>query len=288
MSEPGSSAAWLEDEQGRRIALAGDVSVGRAAGNEVVVNDERVSRTHALVHAQGTGEFWLVDLGSRNGTYLRGKRAFQPTRLQDGDAVEIGPARFTFHQGSGRSRNATQGQGASKTIVETRMTDCWLLVADIVGSTRLGQARPADQVSVVFGEWLARCKTIIDAEGGGIDKFLGDGFLAYWRDHERSAAAVVRALRALSELQAAAQPRFRLVLHYGRVLVGAMAALGHEDLFGPEISFVFRMEKLAASLDELRLASEPAVRRLGPILTSEDMGSHALPSFEGRHRFWRF
>jgi pSer/pThr/pTyr-binding forkhead associated (FHA) protein len=38
----------------------------------------------------------LEDLGSRNGTYLRGKRIEAPVTLADGDQLTIGPASMTF------------------------------------------------------------------------------------------------------------------------------------------------------------------------------------------------
>ena len=49
-----------------------------------------MSRRHALIHAQDGGEFWLVDLGTINGTYVNDDRVIAPTRLRDGDRVDLG------------------------------------------------------------------------------------------------------------------------------------------------------------------------------------------------------
>ena len=83
---------------------------------------------------------------------------------------------------------------------------------------------------------------------GMIDKYLGDGFLAYWREDENSARNVAAALAQLREAQAQNAPRFRLALHNGMVAIGGVPSIGEESLMGKDVNFVFRMEKLAGAL----------------------------------------
>lgn len=82
-----------------RIVIETTLSIGRIPSNALALNDAGVSRRHALITAQGSREFWLVDLGSANGTFLNGRRLFQPRRLHDSDQISIGPFRFTFRLG---------------------------------------------------------------------------------------------------------------------------------------------------------------------------------------------
>ena len=77
------SPVWLEQVDGGRVEIQGTCSLGRAPSNQFVLRDEKVSRRHAIVHAQGQNEFWLVDLGSSNGTYVNGRRVAQPIQLRD-------------------------------------------------------------------------------------------------------------------------------------------------------------------------------------------------------------
>jgi adenylate cyclase len=71
-----AEAAWLEDDNGRRFPLQGNCSLGRSAANGVPLRDDAsVSRRHAEIQRRSGGEYWLVDFGSRNGTYLNGFRA---------------------------------------------------------------------------------------------------------------------------------------------------------------------------------------------------------------------
>src|SRR5258706_13560707 len=93
---PGESSAWLETLDSPPRQIRGSCSIGRAASNHVTLLSEKVSRRHALIQVQREKEFWLVDFGSRNGTYLNSQRIIQPSRLQDLDRIKIGPFEFVF------------------------------------------------------------------------------------------------------------------------------------------------------------------------------------------------
>jgi adenylate cyclase len=88
--------AWLETGNGERLPLRSTYTICRGPENSVVLPVEKVSRRHALIHAQNQTEFWLVDLGSRNGTFRNSARIKQPTQLQAGDKIDIGPVQFVF------------------------------------------------------------------------------------------------------------------------------------------------------------------------------------------------
>jgi class 3 adenylate cyclase len=279
---------WLEREDGERIPVRGTCSMGRAPTNEVILADDKVSRRHAIIHVQGQSDFWLVDLGTINGTNLNNQRVSQPTRLHDQDQIEIGRFRLTFRQVRPLKVVAPSNPGEEETIADIHTAQCWLVLADIVGSTRLSSRLSADEVSVMTGGWLAECKQIIERSAGSIDKFLGDGFLAYWHDGPEASGNVIRVLGALTQLQAREHPPFRIVLHYGEVCAGGLVPLGKEYLWGSEINFVFRVEKLAGSLGETRVASEAASQRLEAGLRLTDVGCFAVPSFTGEFRFFRW
>jgi pSer/pThr/pTyr-binding forkhead associated (FHA) protein len=74
---------------GERLPLRAVSSVGRDAGNDVVLNDEAASAKHAIVSFVD-GEWWLEDAGSTNGTLLNGSRIGDRERLHYGDEVAVG------------------------------------------------------------------------------------------------------------------------------------------------------------------------------------------------------
>ncbi len=83
----------------REIALTpGENLIGRDHAAAAWINDESVSRRHARIVVDEDGAR-LEDLGSKNGTFLRGRVVSGPTPLQDGDEFTLGEivAPFRFH-----------------------------------------------------------------------------------------------------------------------------------------------------------------------------------------------
>jgi DNA-binding CsgD family transcriptional regulator len=90
--------AWLQTKSGERFHINGNCSIGRLPENQIVLDDVRVSRRHALVHAHGSSGQWLVDFGSSNGVLLNGRRIRDPIQLKDRDCIEISGHSFIFRE----------------------------------------------------------------------------------------------------------------------------------------------------------------------------------------------
>jgi DNA-binding winged helix-turn-helix (wHTH) protein len=97
-------AATAADEDGvfrlvwglREVALArGENVLGREADAAVRIDDATVSRHHARIVIDGAFAA-LEDLGSKNGTWLRGRRIGGSQPLRDGDQIQVGPAALIF------------------------------------------------------------------------------------------------------------------------------------------------------------------------------------------------
>jgi predicted component of type VI protein secretion system len=67
----------------------GEVTLGRSSYASIVVNNPRASREHAVVRPVA-GRLEVVDLGSRNGTFVNGRRVASICSLQIGDRIKIG------------------------------------------------------------------------------------------------------------------------------------------------------------------------------------------------------
>lgn len=63
--------------------------IGRASGNDLILNDPTVSEHHAVFWHRN-GHSWVRDLDSSNGTFVNGKRISAAVELADGDAIAIG------------------------------------------------------------------------------------------------------------------------------------------------------------------------------------------------------
>lgn len=73
--------------------------LGRSRQADLYVTDANVSRRHAEVVREGS-DYWVVDLGSTNGTHVNGERV-QRTRLEDGDVITIGSTDVVFGRPAG-------------------------------------------------------------------------------------------------------------------------------------------------------------------------------------------
>jgi hypothetical protein len=81
---------------GESFPVAGErMSIGRRPDSEVFLDDVTVSRDHALLIERG-GQWHLDDCGSLNGTYVNRSR-IESHRLEEGDEVQIGKYKLTFH-----------------------------------------------------------------------------------------------------------------------------------------------------------------------------------------------
>jgi pSer/pThr/pTyr-binding forkhead associated (FHA) protein len=75
---------------GKTFPMEGDVlTIGREAGNQIVINDAEVSRKHTQFVLQG-GKYVVTDLGSTNGTFVNGQRVTGQHVLQPGEVISLG------------------------------------------------------------------------------------------------------------------------------------------------------------------------------------------------------
>jgi pSer/pThr/pTyr-binding forkhead associated (FHA) protein len=88
--------------QGARFLLDVDsTTAGRAVNSDIFLDDVTVSRQHVVFERSGA-TFSIRDAGSLNGTYVN-HRSVTDAVLADGDEVQIGKYRLTFHAGRATS-----------------------------------------------------------------------------------------------------------------------------------------------------------------------------------------
>ena len=197
----------------------------------------------------------------------------------------IGGRQFIFRQPEEISPDY-QTTIAERTIQEIENAPCWLLVADIVGFTALSRSLVSERLAALIGGWFAACKKIIEEHDGTINKYLGDGILAYWHESDATPEGITATITALKKAQALAEPRFRFVVHFGLAAIGGVTSLGEESLMGVEVNVAFRLEKLAASLGEACGLSDAASSKLEGFISSRRLGDYELKGFVRKRAFF--
>ena len=76
-------------QKGRTFPLGDEITVGRAAGCSVTLDDTYVSQIHSRVFTRD-GKIFVEDLGSTNGTYLNRAKVQGPMVMQKGDRLQVG------------------------------------------------------------------------------------------------------------------------------------------------------------------------------------------------------
>ncbi|MEJ8473991.1 adenylate/guanylate cyclase domain-containing protein [Roseibium algae] len=174
-----------------------------------------------------------------------------------------------------------------------REAELTILFTDIVGFTALSEHMSATETASYLNEHFSILVEAVENEGGTVDKFIGDGMLAFWgapdarADH---AAAAVRTARSIAsalvlcndkaEAQGHSRVRLRMGIHTGTAVVGNVGALDRWNytVVGDTVNVTDRLQALGREVG----ANDEVV-----ILASADTASQ-LPGEQGEERVGEF
>jgi phosphoserine phosphatase RsbU/P len=175
-SDPGSgvfpSLIYVQGNEQRSIVMnRTPFSVGRKVDKDLVIPDPRVSRDHALIVAEN-GDFFVVDQGSKHGTYVNGERV-QRQKLQRNDRVEFGVrdvAYVIFSPQHATSNTAREFLSQISGIqISTETTDLEKLTLFLEAARKLNTVGVLDEILVTLVDTTLK---LIRAERGYV--FLKD------------------------------------------------------------------------------------------------------------------
>lgn len=239
----------------------GDVwKLGRSAKCAVELKDETVSRNHAMIQRAESGEYYLIDLGSQNGSFVNDRRVSTPVVLADGDCISAGRSSLVFHNPIQRSRNGTSSVSdfSTRKIFAQRLVT--VLVVDIRDYTGLTQTIESAVLCQVLGTWFSEAERIMQKHGSGVQKYIGDAVMAVWVHSaiERERTEIRQVLTALVEFVEATErlsQRFELPqkLHVGAGVNTGAAAVGSPGTgeftaLGDTVNTAFRLEESTKTL----------------------------------------
>ncbi|MFL5887283.1 MAG: FHA domain-containing protein [Thermoleophilaceae bacterium] len=157
---PESLHVMSGEGRGTTIPLDGELVLGRTtAGLDAFRRDTEISRVHARVWRDGSGNLMIEDLGSRNGTFLNGSRIHGPRLLHAGDWLRTGQTTLELIE-SGASNGAPRYDA----LVEEDDND-----RDRAGDTVIARAAPSPSSSSGhFMPWPIAAVVVALLAGGGI------------------------------------------------------------------------------------------------------------------------
>jgi len=246
------------------------ISVGRGKTNDVSLADPRGSRSHVLLRATGEDQYYLIDLGSKNGTFIKNKRVVVPVLLKNGDEIKIGTTSLTFLLPKAEEKT-TEGipeyddvSRRTSTNIDMEMLQTTVLVADISDYTGISEQLPLNSLARLMGNWFTYANDIIEKNNGFVDKFIGDAVMACWLCGDEDLKETIKqALSAAGELLkmtdelSQAYPSLPKPLTIGiGISTGEAVASGlgsgrpkDYTVMGDSVNLAFRLEKAAKELE---------------------------------------
>jgi adenylate cyclase len=259
-----ANLSFKRGNEEQKITCAPLLTIGRVPPNDIVVPHPKVSRNHAMIRMLQLGEYYLIDIGSTNGTQLNGKRIVVPMLLKDGDVITIEDCTLTFKVQQAQAQ--VQGDAAIEegqvemTIVSiAEMTsEITILVCDIRNYTALSEKLPTNQLAQMMAKWFKLATQVIEEHVGTIDKFIGDAIMVRWtidykKDVKVSVLHALHVAQKLNEISAqinALYPglpvpfRVGVGINTGRAVLGNMGGSGYREYtaLGDAVNMAFRFE----------------------------------------------
>jgi adenylate cyclase len=262
VAEETESTFLVHATGGRRFPLVHGQSwaVGRGDGCAVMLDSRSVSRLHALIQRRENGEFSVVDLGSRNGSFVNGRRVSVPVVLNDQDHLMFGDQELVFRNVAGVSAGSAAAlfdtRNAPTTSLHTQSLTT-IVVVDIRDFTRLARTVSEALLSQTVGTWFLRVGQAVQRLGSWAQKYIGDATMAVWvHDHPAHLRSdLLRALRAVVDIHAATEEISRSLpipepLRIGAGINTGSAIVGGTEYtaLGETVNAAFRLEAASKQL----------------------------------------
>ena len=181
----------------KKIPCKAVLTLGRDKNSDIVIIDLLVSRNHAMIRRLGTSDYYLIDSGSSNGSFVNSHRVAIPRLLKTGDLIQIGGSELVFEQ-EYKEEKAMDTISMEETIISDRpvLRQITVLVADIRGFTSLSESVDIRTLTRMMTKWFHNVTDVITEHGGIVDKFIGDCVFARWECDINEAQSVIKALQA--------------------------------------------------------------------------------------------
>jgi len=262
----------------KRYTCGRVLAIGRVPDNDVVLDDPKVSRHHALIRMFGDHRHHMVDLGSANGCLVNGQRMIVPAALADGDSIRIGDQELTFRDETPRSQGDSSSDHIS-TLMTCKATvqDIIVLVADVRDFTVMSGQIDVGLLAQVMGRWFGQVNKIVEMHHGVVDKFIGDAVMARWlAPCDRAEAMVSETLQTACCLHAAVKDinaaflglpaplRIGVGINMGQAMLGNVGASNARDYtaMGDSVNMAFRIEKASKELKKEIVMGADAYKHL--------------------------
>ncbi len=164
-----------------------------------------------------------------------------------------------------------------------------VMFVDVIGFTAASEHMSPGEVAQMLNAYFTVVNRCIDAEGGTVDKYIGDAVMAFWGAPEAQDDHAARACRAALAIAEAAEKdpefpdiRLKVAIHTGPLLVGDIGAPGRINftVIGDTVNTCSRIESLGSQIDDgsrvLAMASRETVDAAGGGFETRKLGAFSV------------
>ena len=188
-----------------------------------------------------------------------------------------------------------QGEDAIERSVQREVT---VMFTDIVGFTPTSEQMGVEETAALLNDHFAEVGSCIEAQGGTIDKYIGDAVMAFWGAPEEQSDHAARACRAALAIRKAVEAsnkdkekagkaplRLRIGLHSSPVIVGNIGAPQRVNytIVGDSVNISHRLEELGRGVPDpnsaITIIISQATQDAAKLEEVEDLG---LQKIRGR------
>lgn len=269
-----ATVSYKLGEKTRKINCKAVLTIGRDKHSDIAIPELTVSRNHAMIRCLGEGDFYLIDSGSSNGSFVNKQRVVAPKLLKNGDVITVGKADILFEELS-KDIDLIDSVSMLETIVHDApvIKQITILVADIRGFTSMSEQVPINTLTKIMNSWFHEVNATVISNEGLVDKFIGDCVFARWETEDNQLMTIVQALKAANEINAITEAlnkqyksqlptklKIGVGINTGTASVGG---LGQDNTaLGDAVNIAFRMESTSKSLNKDIVLSEFAFKYL--------------------------
>ena len=268
-----ASLSYTVEDFDQTIPCKSVLTIGRDKSSDIVLGDLMVSRNHSMIRRIGSGDYYLIDGGSSNGSYVNQQRVSMPKLLKHGDKITIGGVDFMFEQ-EARDESRDDSIVMEDTIVHDtpEIKKITIVVADIRGFTSLSEQIPIRSLTRLMNTWFNEVSDVILKHDGFVDKFIGDCVFARWEADEDEITTIISALKAAAGISTVTENlnkgfeeitedlHIGVGINTGAASVGNNANNANNSALGDAVNVAFRLESATKMLGKDIVLSESAYR----------------------------
>lgn len=176
--------------EGRRWIIKDTIEIGRDEDCAIAIEDRQVSRHHARVFLRNDAVF-LLDLGSKNGTFFGGEPVLEEIRLSDGDSIQIALIqKLAFYSSDAtmpmEDFNPILARGSTRLLLDEKSRRVWVSGKEILPPLSAAQFRLLYCLYEQTGKVVPRDelirKTWEEEESAGVSDQALDALIRRLRD----------------------------------------------------------------------------------------------------------